>query len=166
MTARLLPATAAVVGLLCAPPAAAEWEISRSLSPIDDSEQVSISKFAQDSYRDRAGQEIHPSLHVTCTEGYLGFYVYTGLYMGRDEVPVTHRWDKQEAEVTYWKISNTGLSIFVPWEWQWLEEVYKKKYRKMTVRFTPFRDNSRTVFFDLNGMHDLIPQVAEPCGGL
>ena len=88
-------------------------------------------------------------------------YIHWGSFLGSDYIKTAERIDDQKATSAYWDISNDGQAAFKRNPIPYIKNMLKAK--KYITRVTPYRENSITAVFDLEGIEDAIKELRETC---
>ena len=90
------------------------------------------------------------------------------MYLGNDKMPVTVRFDGDEAITDDWGCSTDGKAVFSPFPFSdFLETVLTSK--RLVVRLTPYGESPETATFDISGLADVLDdevRAAFDCGGM
>jgi type VI secretion system protein VasI len=126
------------------------WRISTDVSPIDDSKTV-VCILDADASVQVGYNTIKPSLIVRYKEGGLNAYVNYGTFLGSDNIPVTLRFGKGNAESTTWSISTDNKAAFISGNVaQFVNRL--ESVDSLIVRLTPYSENPVTISFSPNGI--------------
>lgn len=130
------------------------WEVRKDKSPIDDSLTVSIRREAEHPVSG-GFRKSHPVLILRHKEGVSEAYVSWPMYLGNDKLPVTVRFDSDEAITENWGCSTDGKAVFSPFPFSdFLQMILTSK--RLVVRLTPFGENPETATFDISGFSDCV----------
>lgn len=130
------------------------WEVHKEKSPLDDSLTVSIRREAESPVH--GGFRKSPAvLILRHKEGKSEAYVSWPMYLGNDKMPVTVRFDGDEAITDDWGCSTDGKAVFSPFPFSdFLETVLTSK--RLVVRLTPYGESPETATFDISGLADVL----------
>lgn len=138
------------------------WQLHNEVSPIDDSQNVTISLRAEDTYLDRFHQAVTPVLHIRCKERRTETVINWGTYLGLDSTSVTYRMDKEKAQRVTWDLSSNNEATFVRSPISFIQSLLKRE--ELYVGTTPYGENPVSVTFDIRGIKASIKPVKEACG--
>lgn len=129
--------------------APAGWEYRQEQSPIDDS---TTHVLRHDSAEVVGSFDKEPAgLIIRQKEGRREVYISWPSFIGSRSVPVTVRFDKDEAVTDDWNCSTDGRAAFSPFPFADFWEMVKTS-RKLTMRLTPYGESPKTVTFDLSNI--------------
>ncbi|MGL4673738.1 MAG: type VI secretion system-associated protein TagO [Wohlfahrtiimonas sp.] len=137
------------------------WVISNEISPVDDSQVVTLVLFSSDLVRSRLS-EYRAMMVVRCSSNQTDVFFNYGAYLGSDNAPVTYRIDKEKAISTRWDMSNDGKGAFVRKPIQFIKNLFGKD--SLYVSITPYSSNSLSTTFDVVGLSESIEPLREACG--
>ena len=127
------------------------WEVSREVSPIDDSTIYTASVEASSPVL----RDSRPLLILRREEGASEAYVSWPSFIGFSKRPVTVRFDDNPADTAEWGSSTDGRAMFSPYPFgEFLEAVLAS--RRLVVRFTPYGESPVTAVFDISGLADAL----------
>lgn len=127
------------------------WEVSREVSPIDDSTIYTASVEASSPVL----RDSRPLLILRREEGASEAYVSWPSFIGSSKRPVTVRFDDNPADTAEWGSSTDGRAMFSPYPFgEFLEAVLAS--RRLVVRFTPYGESPVTAVFDISGLADAL----------
>lgn len=130
------------------------WELWKDKSPLDDSTVYTVRREAESPVRG-GFRKSPPVLILRSKEGKCEAYISWPLYISRDKLPVSVRFDSDEAVTEEWNCSTDGKAVFSPFPFQdFLDMVLNSK--RLVVRLTPFGENPETATFDISGFADII----------
>jgi type VI secretion system protein VasI len=126
------------------------WEITTSISPIDDSKTVICYLEAEESVK--VGYDtIKPILIVRYKEGELTSFINYSVFLGSDSIPVTLRMGKGNPENATWGISTNHKSAFVSGDiGKFVNRL--ENVNSFIVRLTPYGESPVTVSFNPVGV--------------
>ena len=130
------------------------WLVSEDKSPIDDSPRVILSNY-----------ESQLSLFLRCSEDTTSIYVRADDYLGGDDsISAQLRIGSGKSETVLWRVS-TNSRAFGLWRANHSIPFIKRLLDQptLTVRVTPYRENTITEVFDISGLRENIPPLAEAC---
>ena len=132
------------------PPSSASvgWSFERTTSPIDDSQTFALSLTSAE----KVGMFDKPATLVIRSqkERREVFIAWPG-YLGSQSLPVTVRFDKEEAVTENWGISTTGKSAFSPFPFADFWELVKTS-RRLAIQLSPYRKPPTAATFDLGNI--------------
>ena len=132
------------------------WEMLKEKSPIDDSQTYTIQREA-DSPVHGGFRKSRPVLILRHKEGKSEVYVAWPMYLGNDKLPVTVRFDKDDAITEDWGCSTDGKAVFSPFPFSDFLEMALTSSR-LVVRLTPFGESPETAIFDISGLADVLDE--------
>lgn len=135
---------------------AGRCRLSRSMSPIDDSEVAIVSCVANE--RDSRSYKEPGCLVVRHKEGEDCVYIVFDDYLGSGSIALTMRIDSGNAETTRWSISTDGKAAFYKGDVSMLINQFCCS-QKLTIRATPFGVSPRTYTFDITNFRTVIAPV-------
>ena len=134
------------------------WEVWKEKSQIDDSTIYTIRREAEEPVRG-GYRKTPPVLILRHKEGKSEAYVSWPMYISNDKLPVTVRFDGDEAVTEDWNCSTDGKAVFSPFQFSdFLGMVLESK--RLVVRLTPFGKSPETAIFDISGLADSLDSDA------
>lgn len=127
-----------------------QWNVSRSVSPLDD-QAVHLAEL-------QAKGQPKISLTVRVTKGKADVYVDVGEFLG-DEAPVTVRYDQAPAIEEQWRLSTDRESAFSPAGDQMFARLMKS--RQLVLRLTPAYGKPVTATFDVSELAKEAPELVK-----
>lgn len=151
------PAAAAAVG----------WTKEVTVSKMDDSRTVILTRRANQTVQGWPGKIVTPRLLLRCKEGGLEAYVATGMapaveYGDSDGATVLVRFDKEPAEELHTGKSTDGEALFFHDAKKMI--VTMAAHERMLFRFTPFNSSPQETAFTLRGLGAVLKPLQEACG--
>ena len=148
-----------------APRKAGTWSVTASTSPVDDSKSVLLGLGAEQEVAKPSGGSFQPQLVLRCKGGKLDVYTITGLETA-DEMPdhrtsATVRFGKEKAVDLRLERSTDGDALFWPDAAANAERISKSE--RLVFQFSPKGFEPIVVEFDLRGIAEVYPQLAEAC---
>jgi hypothetical protein len=138
-----------------------KWEISKSVSPVDDSPLLRISLNA-DNELVGSLRTYRPWLALRCKEKTVDVFVVTGMVGADDETRVRYRIDKAAAVDSMWENSTDHKAIFYPGEpEEFIEQLIAGE--RMYFEVHPNRSSPTAASFDLRGLSNLLPELRSAC---
>lgn len=126
-----------------------KWIVSTNTSPIDDSKTVTCLLVSDTEYMVGL-KTIRPSLFVRYQEGELSVFINCGLFLGTDDISVTHRFGKGSAETSDWVISSNREAAFYKGDMgEFINALTTSD--SLIVRMTPYGESPVTMSFSLSG---------------
>ena len=127
------------------------WEVTREVSPIDDSLIYTCSVEASSPvFRDSC-----PALIIRRKGGSSEAYVTWPSFIGDGKISVTVRFDDNPADTAEWGSSTDGKALFSPYPFgDFLERLLASQ--QMVMRFTPYGESPVTAVFDISGLADAL----------
>mgnify|MGYP003651987264 CR=1 FL=1 len=156
----------ALVAVLMVKPAQA-WDRHVSISPVDDSKTVVLQQVAEAAHSGTLGFPVRARLVLRCMENTTSLHINVGIFLGLDATDVITRIDKEQAETRRWRIStdhkamglwNGGASI------PYIRRLVGKT--ALFVRVTPYGERPVELLFNIEGLRDELPELAEACNWL
>ena len=130
------------------------WEVWKDKSPLDDSTVYTVRREAESPVRG-GFRKSPPVLILRHKEGKCEAYISWPLYLSSDKLPVSVRFDSDDAVTDDWNCSTDGKAVFSPFPFQeFLDIVLNSK--RLVVRLTPFGESPETATFDISGLADMI----------
>lgn len=139
-----------------------QWEIIEETSKMDDNKVIVVSNKSIDPIQNKIGKQFHPNIVIRCSEKETDFYVNWDMFIGINNVEMTHRIDKEKAKTTYWNTSTDHTATFSNKPIAFVKSLYGHK--NLVLRITPYNSNPRTAEFDITGIEEIIKPIAEECG--
>lgn len=148
------------------PPLSKGWRVKVDTSPMDDSRTVVLSLDANETFLSWPSEENRATLIIRCKEHQTELYVVTGTspnveYGLSDEATVRLRIDSSPASSQTWGKSTDGEALFARSAISLARRLAGA--RRLTFQFTPYNSNPATSTFDLEGLAQELPKVAEAC---
>ena len=136
------------------------WTVNESTNPIDDSPTVVLSVEAS-SGSSRMGNA--PTLVLRCSRKKTEAYILWNDYLGSDEVSVTTRIGKNEAQTRSWTLSSDNTATFYPGtDVEFIKALLTTD--TLVARTTPYNESPVTAVFSLAGLSDKIAPLQAACG--
>jgi hypothetical protein len=141
-------------------PAAPTWTVNESINPVDDSPTAVLSLEAS-SGTSRMGTP--PSLYLRCSSKKTDAFINWHDFMGSDEVSVTSRLGKNEAQTRTWSLSTDNTATFYPGS---AVQFIKALAAVDTVVFrsTPYNESPVTAVFAVKGLAEKLGPLQKACG--
>jgi len=138
----------------------AAWSVNESTNPIDDSPTVVLSLEAS-SGRSRMSEA--PTLVLRCSRKKTEAYILWNDYLGSDEVSVTTRIGKNEAQTRSWTLSSDNTATFYPGnDVEFIKALLTTD--TLVARTTPYNESPVTAVFSVSGLGDKIAPLQAACG--
>ena len=141
------------------------WRIDEEQDPITGTQNLHFVKNSLEPvYRD-FGRRHQPALVIACWQNRTQVYVdIPETYLGRDEVLVQVRLDDEPAETVRWRYATSGnaLGYFSGSTAIPLARRLSAAH-ELTIRFTPFSENTWTIQFDLEESAQAVARVRGAC---
>lgn len=140
-----------------------KWQVTTEISPVDDSENVYVGLFANNSIRSQFGETITPGLYIACREKKTALFINWGAYLGLNETTMLSRLDKQKAITKKWNISSDAKSVLYRGD---VIEFVKAltKANVMFTQITPFNENPVSATFEVSGLSEALKPLQKACG--
>lgn len=136
------------------------WEVVEKTSPIDDSQSVFLTTYADEPVR-TGYESIRPSLHIRCQEGSIDVYIAWGMFIGTDSARLTTRYDSYNADEDEWKVSTDNTATFA--RNSILEMSFLAAADRFIARVTPYGESPVVASFDVSGLSEIVGQVRKAC---
>lgn len=130
------------------------WALEKSKSPIDDTTTYTITRAAKSPVS--CGFSRSPAvLVIRQKEGTSEAYISWPMYLGSSKMPVTVRFDDDDAITQDWNTSTDGKAVFSPFPF---EDFFGCVLlgRRLVVRLTPFGESPETAIFDISGLAGIL----------
>ncbi|MCD6364375.1 MAG: hypothetical protein J7M14_00710 [Planctomycetes bacterium] len=142
------------------------WEVSKSISKIDDTPTVVLSLKADNEITGWPVKTYRPTLYIRHKEGYTEVYINTGFSpqpeLEYESYTATYRFDKAKAVTRKFGKSTDGEALF----WRDSKAVIGMMVSsdKLVFRFTPYNSNPATITFTLTGLSNAIGEIEKVAG--
>lgn len=116
---------------------------------------------------DRYGGSIRPTLTIRCVENTTAFVVDAEEFLGVDDLLVEFRLDNEPSRTRSLNISTNREAIGM---WTggasipFVSQLLTADAEYLTLRYTPYGENSRIVRFDVGGLGQRITPLRQACG--
>lgn len=144
-----------------------QWVGTAWQSPMTDFQNYALHVRAAQPLRDKYGRRVAPSLHIVCREDVTSIWVDADEYIGIDEIYVETRIDDDEVQADTWIISTANDSLGF-WRGStsipFLRQLIERSATRLTLRYTPYGENARTVSFDVSSLDVRIEGIRTACG--
>lgn len=137
------------------------WVISNEISPVDDSQVVTLALFSNGLVRSRFSED-RVMMVIRCGSNRTDAFFNYDTYLGSDSASVTYRIDKEKAISTRWDMSTNSKGAFVRKPIQFIKSLFGKD--SIYVSITPYSSNSLSTTFDIRGLEESIEPLKEACG--
>ncbi|BFT64678.1 hypothetical protein PMm318_A54370 [Pseudomonas moorei] len=146
---------------------ASSWEVSETVSKIDDSKTVVLHATSKEVVAKQFGGRDTADLYIRCAEGATSLYfVLAGNFLADSEEygQVIYRVDNQKAR-TYSFSSSTDNKALGQWGGQYAIPVVKHLFdaQQVVVRITPYNESPVTVTFPVSGLRQAIAPLQLAC---
>lgn len=138
----------------------ADWRVNRDESIMDDTKSITLIKPANETIPATIGRS-EPALIIRCRENKTDVFIGWGVYLGIDETQSTIRIDDRDPVTSTWNLSTNYQSAFHRQPIPFLRQL--NTAQRLAARITPYGANPATVTFTLDGLSELLPEVAETC---
>lgn len=143
-----------------------EWIVKQDDDPLNDSRivtLVNVSEQGESSF----GRPI--ILVLRCAGNATDMYIGWQDYLGSDNIRVTHRVGKDEAESLMWSLSTDNEATFYPRNVQkhllrMIEIEQSSSGQQFVARTTPYNESPTTAIWNLDGLAEAIVPLREACG--
>lgn len=141
------------------------WQVTRERSPMDGSKTIFLSLSAQAPITVWLGEKT-PQLVVRCKESKTDVYIVTDTaaqpeYGNYYTYSVRIRIDDRHARAQRWAESTDNVALYSPDAATLARQL--SAARRLRFEFTPFNASPAVAEFDLRGLRDVLPEVAEAC---
>jgi type VI secretion system protein VasI len=140
---------------------AGKWVVQRSVSPIDDTQTVTLSLVGEGDLHGWL-KTYRPSLVLRCKEKRTEAYVVTGMTGAGDRTRIRFRIDKGLANDDAWSNSTDREAVFYPGQPGKFIEALSAGAR-MYLEVHPFNASPTSVFFELRGLNEVLPKLRSAC---
>ena len=132
------------------------WIISRNKSKMDDSKTF----FAVSTPIDGKSGD---ALYVRCHEKKSAVFVTLSSFLGlSDHKSLQYRIDQGKVKTAQWNMGTDNKTIFAPNPVQFAKEISTGK--SLIVRIETYGDGTKTIEIPLEGVEEIISELAETCG--
>jgi hypothetical protein len=141
------------------------WQVTRERSPMDGSKTIILTLPAQEPITVWLGEKT-PELVVRCRESKTDVYVVTDTaaqpeYGSYNTYSVRVRIDDRPARSQRWSESTDNVALFSSDAVGLAKQL--SAARRLRFQFTPFNASPAVAEFDLQGLRDVLPEVAAAC---
>lgn len=142
-----------------------KWKISYDVSPIDDSQTVTLMLYAESSISGWPSKQYDPSLILRCQEKRTDIFVVTGMSpdveYGTLGATVLLRIDKNPAYKLHSSKSTDGEALFLPSAVVQIKKLMSG--RELYFQFTPFNSSPQSTVFKIAGLNESIKPLRSAC---
>lgn len=131
------------------------WEMSSSKSEIDDTIGYTIICDAEAPVSKRNLIKGIPHFVIRYKEGRTTAHISYPFFLSNQKMPVTIRFDSDEAITDDWDISTSNDAVFMPYPIADLLQMIEDS-KKMVVRLTPFGESPVTSTFKISGFRSIV----------
>ncbi len=141
------------------------WSVAASTSPVDDTKTVTLGLGAEKEVAKPGGGNVQPQLVMRCKGGKVEVYTITGI-PAAEEMPdrrasATLRFGKEKPVEMRLDRSAEGDALFWPDAASNAERIARAE--RLVFQFSPKGYEPVVLEFDLRGIADVYPQLAEAC---
>jgi type VI secretion system protein VasI len=141
------------------------WSVTSTTSPVDDTKTVTLGLGAEKEVAKPSGGSFQPQLVLRCKGGKLDVYTITGI-PAADEMPdhraiATVRFDKEKPVEMRLDRSAEGDALFWPEATANAERMARAG--RLVFEFSPKGYEPVVLEFDLRGIAEVYPELAEAC---
>jgi hypothetical protein len=141
------------------------WSVTASTSPVDDTKSVTLGLGAEKEVAKPGGGSIQPQLVLRCKGGKVDVYTITGI-PAAEELPdhrasATVRFGKEKPVEMRLDRSAEGDALFWPDAAANAERL--SRAGRLVFQFSPKGFEPVVLEFDLRGIEEVYPQLAEAC---
>lgn len=141
--------------------AGGKWFIETTISPIDDSSNITL-RLAANEIIKSGYRTAEPMLVVACAENKTSVGVDWGLYLGAQKTRVLTRFDQSKAQSADWQLAPDNSTVLVPGAKIAFARLLMTHDRLLTLT-TPFGAEGEMVTFDLAELPQAIKPLREAC---
>lgn len=142
-------------------PADPVWDVSESVSPVDDSKTVVLSISASKPIYNSYGSSENARLIIRCKEHSTDLFVALDEYLGSDSSSILYRLDGAPSQTDSWSESTDGKAVFAPNAVALSRKLASSK--KFFIRISDFRGTNYDTEFKTDGLGKVLPKVASAC---
>jgi hypothetical protein len=149
-------------------PKISQWQVTRSTSPMDDSQTVTIATEAEETHKYRGFMEARPTLIIRCKENVTDIILNVGTMIDiqRDSNFNSYgvmrlRYDDQQAVQSNFDISTYNEAFF----FRKPIDAAKKMivHKKLVAQYQPYNEGNYVATFNLSGLEDKIQPLRDAC---
>ena len=149
-----------------APISKGKWDLSYSVSPMDDSRTVVLKLDAENVIQGWPDNTELPYMIIRCKENKTELYIRTGMsampeYGLYNENTVRIRVDDNKPYKERWSESTDNEALFAPNAIGLAKKLNKAE--RMLFEFTPYNSNSQLAEFDVRGLNYYLSEIADTC---
>ena len=140
---------------------AGDWHVKKEISPIDDSTNVYIYVYSEDTVQS-GYKSLRPKLYVRCKENKTSVFLVWGEFLGLDSTKMLTRFDDKPASTDVWSISTDHKAVFV----RDSDIAFAKKimkHSKLLAQITPHSESPIMVTFNIDGLQKAIKPLRKAC---
>ncbi len=139
-----------------------KWILEEETSPINDKKDIYLFLESDRPIVSKRNKETTPKLAIRCKENETNLFIIFDIFLGsRDDIPVLHRLDKEEAKTARWSVSNDSEAIFKPNPIPFIKTMMQ--HEKLLVRVASYNGNNLMTEFNITGLSDFIAPLATAC---
>ena len=144
-----------------------KWEVSRTISPVDDSVNVTVQLLSDTDAALSQWDIAVPVLTVRCQEGRTEVFLFLETedrhpFGYGDTAAILTRFDREKAEVHEWGLSTNRKAIFALNPRRWAHKI--EQARQLFIRIGPEDRNIVDMMFDLTGSKRAMEPLRAACG--
>lgn len=144
-----------------------QWRYYSSQSQMMDFTNHFLTVEPQAPVRDRFNRELNVILRIRCMENTTALVLTADEYLGLDNISVQWRIDDGSTFRTNPSIA-TNREAFGLWRGgesiPFIQRLLREDAEYLTVRYTPYGENARTMRFHVHGLDTRITPLREACG--
>lgn len=143
------------------------WAYRTNRSQMENFTNHFLTVRAEHAFTGRYGTSVRPSLNIRCVENTTAFVVDAGEFLGVDSLAVEFRIDTGPSRTRTLNISTNREAVGL---WSggasipFIRQLLSADAEYLTIRYTPYGENSRTVRFDVGGLDQRIAPLRNACG--
>jgi type VI secretion system protein VasI len=138
-----------------------QWKVTRTKSPIDDSETIVLSLLSDNTITRRFGLSGYVALYVRCKEKRLDIYADWDEYLGIGTTSTRMRLDSDPVQTNTWSISTDHKSGFAPNARGFASALTTKS--KLLLEVTPYGANPLMATWQIGGFAEASKLLAGNC---
>jgi hypothetical protein len=146
-----------------------KWKVKEDHSPMDDSKTIVLALDSENAIHGPLDDQ-KPALMIRCKEGKTDTYVMTGMAASVEEDPdggpseehaVRLRFDSNSPITDHWVESTNHSGLFAGDAISFARQLTSAN--TFTFEFSPFDSSPATARFDLRGLSEHLPKIADAC---
>jgi len=142
-------------------PRPGKWQVTTSVSPIDDSKTVIAALTVEKPVSGRFGP-VEPMLVLRFMEGRLDAYIDFKTFLGSESIGATLRFGKEAAEDFYLNISTDHEAAFIRKTERFMSDLARTD--SLLIRITPYGESPVIASFDTSGAAAVVAALEAASG--